>query len=365
MAQKQINVLTVVGTRPEIIKVGVLLKKLQLDQRIKSEVLHTGQHLDLAEDMLEFFGIETYMKLKAMDNAKGLNKLSVFLINEIGSLLEQNAPDIVLVHGDTITCFSAAVAAFNLGIPVGHVEAGLRTHNLKSPFPEEGYRQMVSAIAKLHFCPTEQSLGNIPKNSSVKKILTGNTVIDSLLFAASKTETRTASNFKQILVTGHRRENQDGGIEAVCLALKSLVLRYEDIKIKFSVHPSPKVKAVVEKILHGVERVQLCNPFSYLDFINEMKNSWLIVTDSGGIQEEAPSLKVPVLVTRDTTERPEAVECGAAMLIGSDSKELENSIIKLYEDNDFYNQMIVDKSPFGNGNAAGVIIESIINEFAQ
>lgn len=365
------KILSVFGTRPEAIKMAPVVKALEADDRFDSAVCVTGQHAEMLAQVNELFGVVPDFDLKIMKAGQGLTHITTAVLEGMEPVLAQVKPDYVLVHGDTTTSTSAALAAFYAGVPVGHVEAGLRTHNLLSPWPEEANRQITGRLAQLHFAPTALSRHNlIQENTPESSIyVTGNTVIDALLMMEAKLKNEPALNLelaaqfpfldptkKLILVTGHRRENHDGGIARVCEALARLSRR-GDIQIVYPVHFNPKVKQVADEILDSVENVFLIDPLSYLPFVWILNMCHIVVTDSGGLQEEAPSLGKPVLVTRDTTERPEAVDAGTVKLVGTDSDNLVAQIESLLDDDALYTAMSLAHNPYGDGLAAGRIVE--------
>jgi UDP-N-acetylglucosamine 2-epimerase (non-hydrolysing) len=365
------KILSVFGTRPEAIKMAPVVLALQNDPRFESQVCVTGQHAEMLEQVNSLFGITPDIDLKIMKAGQGLTHITSSVLEGMETVFKDHRPDYVLVHGDTTTSMSAALAAFYAGIPVGHVEAGLRTHNLLSPWPEEANRQITGRLSNLHFAPTDLSRNNlIAENIAPDNIhVTGNTVIDALLMIKDKLAHNTALNEhlssqfpfldpakRLILVTGHRRENHDGGIARVCEALAQLSKR-GDIQIVYPVHLNPKVKAAADVTLAGVENVFLIEPLSYLPFVWMLNACYLVVTDSGGLQEEAPSFGKPVLVTRDTTERPEAIDAGTVRLVGTDTDILIKNISELLDDHKLYEAMSMAHNPYGDGLASGRIID--------
>lgn len=367
------KILSVFGTRPEAIKMAPVVKALQTDDRFTSQICVTGQHSQMLEQVNQLFGIIPDYDLKIMKAGQGLTHITTAILEGMEKVLAETKPDYVLVHGDTTTSTAAALAAFYAGIRIGHVEAGLRTHNLQSPWPEEANRQITGRLAQLHFAPTLLSRDNlIAENVNKDSIyVTGNTVIDALLMIKQQLENDTdliaqfSAQFpfldhdkKLILVTGHRRENHDGGIERVCAALADLSKR-GDVQIVYPVHLNPKVKAAAAKVLDGVDNVYLIDPLSYLPFVWMLNKSHIVVTDSGGLQEEAPSLGKPVLVTRDTTERPEAIDAGTVKLVGTDSGALVNHLNELLDDQTLYAAMSMAHNPYGDGKAAGRILDAL------
>lgn len=365
------KIMNVFGTRPEAIKMAPVVKALQADSRFESFVCVTGQHAEMLDQVNSLFGITPDIDLKIMKAGQGLTHITTAVLNGMESVLAEFQPDYVLVHGDTTTSTAAALAAFYAGIRVGHVEAGLRTHNLMSPWPEEANRQITGRLTSLHFAPTPLSRDNLlQENVAASSIyVTGNTVIDALLTVKDRLDQDTELDAelggqfpfldpgkRLILVTGHRRENHDGGIERVCDALTE-ISRRGDVQIFYPVHLNPKVKTAVDKVLNGVDNVFLIEPQSYLPFVWLLNKSNMVVTDSGGIQEEAPSFGKPVLVTRDTTERPEAVDAGTVKLVGTDTAMLLKEVNHLLDNEQAYLEMSRAHNPYGDGKAAARIAD--------
>jgi len=370
------KVLTVFGTRPEAIKMCPLVHALAKEPKINSRVCVTAQHREMLDQVLDLFEIKPDYDLDIMKQRQGLTEITTNILLGMKKVLEDYKPDVVLVHGDTATTFSASLAAFYQQIPVGHVEAGLRTGDIYSPWPEEANRKLTSAITQYHFPPTvgsEQNLldENIPKS---KISVTGNTVIDALLWVKEKIDNNptlesTLSktyNFldeskKLILVTGHRRESFGDGFERICEALRKIALSNENVQIVYPVHLNPNVQEPVNRLLADVNNIFLIEPQDYLPFIYLMTKSTIILTDSGGIQEEAPSLGKPVLVMRDTTERPEAVEAGTVKLVGTDTQKMVEAVELLLNDKQAYNKMSRAHNPYGDGNASEKIVSAILD----
>ena len=368
----KLKVLLAFGTRPEAIKMAPLVKVLQRDSCFDVKVLVTAQHREMLDQVLDVFKIVPDFDLNLMAPNQSLSKLAARILTRMDDIYSEFHPDLVLVHGDTLSAFVVSQSAFYNQIDVGHVEAGLRTYNLKSPWPEEGNRQLISRITQLHFAPT-----NLARECLLKEgieantiFITGNTVIDALLSAASQdilplpkfndlSDFNLNENQKIILITGHRRENFGKGFENICLALKELSIEYPDIQFVYPVHLNPNVELVVKSYLSNLENVLLIPPQSYLEFINLMKHSYIILTDSGGIQEEAPSLGVPVLVMRDTTERQEAVDAGTVKLIGTNKESIVTNVKLLLEDFDLYKKMVASNNPYGDGTASQKIADAI------
>jgi len=368
------KVLTVFGTRPEAIKMAPLVKLLEQQQDIESVVCVTAQHRQMLDQVLELFDIKPAHDLNIMKPGQTLAGITTEILNRIEVVLTQEKPDLILVHGDTSTTFATALAAYYHRIAVGHVEAGLRTGDIYSPWPEEANRKLTGALAKLHFAPTEQSKNNLLSENvdPVGITVTGNTVIDALLWVKAKLEEDQAlsqslsdrfpflrDNRKLVLITGHRRENFGDGFERICSAIKSLAVKFPDADFVYPVHLNPNVREPVGRILDGVSNVHLVEPQDYLPFVYLMTRSTVILTDSGGIQEEAPSLGKPVLVMRDTTERPEAVAAGTVRLVGTNMERIKNEVSLLLTDEQAYNEMSFAHNPYGDGKACERIVEII------
>ncbi len=371
------KVLSIFGTRPEAIKMAPLVKKLYTIEKVDSIVCVTAQHREMLDQVLELFEIEPDYDLDIMKPDQSLTKITKNILENIESVLQECKPDVVLVHGDTTTTLAATLAAFYQKIPVGHVEAGLRTGNLYSPWPEEANRKVTGALAKWHFAPTKQAKSNlISENVSENSItVTGNTVIDALLEIKNKLEKNSeiCKKFdeqfsfldfgrKIILVTGHRRESFGEGFERICQALAQVASEHRNTQIVYPVHLNPNVREPVNRILKNIENVFLIEPLDYLPFIYLMDKSNVILTDSGGIQEEAPSLGKPVLVIRDTTERPEAVKSGTVKLVGTNTKKIVSNLNNLLTDSEAYNAMSFAHNPYGDGEACKKIIEVLLND---
>jgi len=375
----RVKVLSVFGTRPEAIKMAPLVHALNDAEGIEARVCVTAQHREMLDQVLNLFSITPDYDLNIMKHGQSLHDVSTSILLGLKSVLEEFQPHIVLVHGDTATTFAASLAAYYQQIPVGHVEAGLRTGNLYSPWPEEGNRKLTGAIAELHFAPTATSKQNLV-NEGVGGdglVITGNTVIDALLMIKNKLAediTLTAQlttrfpqldpNKKLILVTGHRRESFGGGFERICEALAEIANNHPETQVLYPVHLNPNVREPVNRILKNVGNVHLIEPQDYLPFVYLMDQAHIILTDSGGIQEEAPSLGKPVLVMRDTTERPEAVLAGTVKLVGTDKARIVAAVESLLSDENEYQQMSRAHNPYGDGNACKRIINKIEQHFA-
>jgi UDP-N-acetylglucosamine 2-epimerase (non-hydrolysing) len=369
-----IKVLSVFGTRPEAIKMAPLVNLLKHEAGIDSRVCVTGQHRQMLDQVLALFNIEPEYDLAIMKAGQDLDDVTTSILLSIKPVLREFKPDVVLVHGDTSTTFAAALACYYEKIAVGHVEAGLRTGNIYSPWPEEANRKLTGAITRFHFAPTATSEQNLLQEqvNPAHIAVTGNTVIDALLQVVKKIDAdseltaRFAKQFpygqngrQLVLVTGHRRESFGSGFEHICAALKHIALQFPDCDIVYPVHLNPNVREPVFRLLSGASNVHLIEPQDYLPFVYLMSRSTLVLTDSGGIQEEAPSLGKPVLVMRDTTERPEAVAAGTVKLVGTNTDVIVAEVTKLLTDNAYYDTMSFAHNPYGDGKACQRIIEVI------
>lgn len=367
--------LIVFGTRPEAIKMAPIVKEFLKDKEIfDTRVCVTAQHREMLDQVLDFFEIIPDYDLDLMKPNQNLYTLTSDIILGLKPILEDFKPDYVYVHGDTTTTMATSIAAFYSGAKVCHVEAGLRTHNKLSPFPEEMNRQVTSRIADVHFAPTVTSKENLLLENIAETyiLITGNTVIDALLQSSEKVNAiqndeiellKATVDFtkKIILVTGHRRENHGDGFINICAALKEIAISSPDVQIIYPVHLNPNVKGPVFDTLGDVSAIKLINPLAYPAFVWLMNKSYLIITDSGGVQEEAPSLGKPVLVMRDTTERPEAVDAGTVILVGTDTDKIVAETTKLLNNSELYNKMSALHNPYGDGKACERIIEHIKN----
>ena len=370
------KVLTVFGTRPEAIKMAPLVHALAKDPHFEAKVCVTAQHREMLDQVLKLFSIVPEYDLNIMQPGQGLTEITCRILEGLKPVLESFKPDVVLVHGDTTTTMAASLAAFYQRIPVGHVEAGLRTGDLSSPWPEEGNRTLTGHLATYHFAPTETSRQNLLReNIADNRIaVTGNTVIDALFWVRDRVLSDEAlrneltqrypflaNGKKMILVTGHRRESFGRGFEQICHALAEIAANNPDVQIVYPVHLNPNVSEPVKRILGHVENVMLIEPQDYLPFVWLMNRAWLILTDSGGIQEEAPSLGKPVLVMRDMTERPEAVSAGTVCLVGTDSQRIVNEVTRLLQDESAYQAMSRAHNPYGDGHACHRILSALKN----
>ena len=367
------NVMFIFGTRPEAIKMAPLIHAFENDSRFNTTVCVTGQHREMLDQVLAVFDITPDIDLQLMRPNQSLGSLTALALEKLDILFNKNQPDFVLVQGDTTTVFTAALAAFYHRIPVGHVEAGLRTGNLQAPWPEEANRQLTTKLASLHFPPTQKSEANLlAENVDPARIFcTGNTVIDALLLAKGIVQKHnpdilglpknlqpgTGVSPRMVLITGHRRENFGDGFENICRAINKLAKTYKDVQIVYPVHLNPNVREPVQRILDKtLSNVHLIEPQPYLQFVGLMERSHIILTDSGGVQEEAPSLGKPVLVMRDTTERPESVDAGTSRLVGTDAEKIISSISELLDDQIIYKRMATAKNPYGDGKASPRIL---------
>lgn len=364
--------LIIFGTRPEAIKMAPLVKAFQRHSDVfDTRVCVTAQHREMLDQVLDFFDITPDYDLDLMQPGQNLYGLTAKIITSLQPVLEEFQPDFVYVHGDTTTTMAGSIASFYSGAKVCHVEAGLRTHNKWSPFPEEINRQVTGRVTDYHFAPTETSKQNLLKENVAEDhiLVTGNTVIDALLDSVDKVNdnpsdfimelSRKIADKEVVLVTGHRRENHGEGFERICKALKRIALDDKNRLIIYPVHLNPKVQEPVKRILSDVDNVMLIDPTPYQDFIWLMNRSKIIITDSGGVQEEAPSLGKPVLVMRDTTERPEAVDAGTVLLVGTDENLIVDHALNLLKDKDAFNKMSKLHNPYGDGKACERIVEFI------
>lgn len=372
------KVLSVFGTRPEAIKMAPLVKALAANTNFESRVCVTAQHREMLDQVLSLFDITPQYDLNLMKPGQTLTDITANILQGIKPILQEFRPDYVLVHGDTTTTFSTTLAAFYEQIKVGHIEAGLRTGNLYSPWPEEANRKLTGALANIHFAPTETAKKNLLAEGVSESTIhiTGNTVIDALLSVHQRIARDSAlrdsiaasipykvTDRKIILVTGHRRESFGAGFERICTSLAAVAQQYPDVDIVYPVHLNPNVREPVNRLLTGVNNIHLIEPLEYLPFVYLMSSANIILTDSGGIQEEAPSLGKPVLVMRDTTERPEAVMAGTVKLVGTDRATIVKEVIRLLDDTAEYQRMSCAHNPYGDGKAVQRIL-SILEKSA-
>jgi len=360
---KKIKIALVFGTRPEAIKMCPLVKKLKENDKFEVLTVVTAQHRQMLDSVLNLFEITPDYDLNLMKPNQNLWNLSADILLKTKEVFEQEKPDLILVHGDTTTAGLSALSAFYSRIKIGHVEAGLRTFDKDYPFPEEINRVIVDSTADLMFCPTERAVLNIEKSGIKKGIYkTGNTVIDALMYVVNSKKDNLDflnldENLKTVLLTSHRRENFGKPLENICSAIKELVQKNKDIQVVYPMHLNPNVRNTVKPILEGIERVKLIEPLDYVPFCNLMKKSHIILTDSGGVQEEAPSLGKPVLVLRDTTERPEAIEYGTVKLVGTSTNNIVETVQKLLDNKAEYKKMSEAINPYGDGHASERIVE--------
>lgn len=365
------KIMTVFGTRPEAIKMAPVIKRLQDDNAFEIKVCLTGQHREMLDPLIRFFDLKPDYNLNIMGDNQKLTDISYKVLKGMEKILAKWKPDCILVQGDTTTAFSTSLSAFYHKIDVGHIEAGLRTYQSYSPYPEEMNRHLVSKLATLHFAPTERCRHNLIKeNFDDKQIfVTGNTVIDALFETLEYLDKNKAAadnlknrfrfldtNKRLILVTGHRRENHGDRLFSICQAIHDLALR-DDVQVVYPIHLNPNVRKPVYEILRDVKNIHLIEPLDYLSFITLMRKSYLILTDSGGVQEEAPSLGKPVLVLRDTTERTEAIDAGTALLVGVSRDVIVQNAIRLLDEQTTYKKMSRIHNPYGDGKATERIIE--------
>lgn len=361
------RVMLVFGTRPEAIKMCPLIKELNTRKNIETIVCVTGQHRQMLDQVLKAFDVVPKYDLSIMKNEQTLFDITTNLLNSIKIVLESEKPNVVLVHGDTSTTFATSLSCFYMQIPVGHVEAGLRTYNIYSPYPEEFNRQAVGIIAKYNFAPTELSKNNLIKEGKDTKTIyvTGNTAIDALKTTVKEDYTheqlRWAEGSKLIMITAHRRENLGEPMKNMFKAIKRIINEYQDIKAIYPIHMNPVVRETANEILGDCDRIRIIDPLDVLDFHNFLSRSYLILTDSGGIQEEAPSLGKPVLVMRDTTERPEGIAAGTLKLVGTNEETIYNTFKLLLEDETEYEKMSHASNPYGDGFASKRIADILVN----
>lgn len=369
---RKIKVLSIFGTRPEAIKMAPLVKELEKETLIKSYVCVTAQHREMLDQVLEIFEIKPDFDLNIMKSRQTITTITTNVLEGLNKVIEQLKPDLILVHGDTTTTFSGALAAFYNKVPVGHVEAGLRTYDKYSPYPEEMNRILTGNIAELQFAPTISNKSNLTKEGITKNIyMTGNTVIDALEYTVKpnykfKDKVLQKIDFSKgryILLTAHRRENLGQPLENICNAAKQIIEEIEDVSLIYPVHLNPTVRETVYPILGNTNRVKLIDPIDVQDMHNLMDRCYMIMTDSGGIQEEAPSLAKPVLVLRTETERPEAVKAGTVKLVGIEKNDIYNSIKELLINKEEYDKMSKTMNPYGDGLASKRIVQAILHYF--
>lgn len=365
------KVMCIFGTRPEGIKMAPVIRAIEQHPRLQSVVCITAQHREMLDSVLETFKISADHDLNIMKHGQTLHSITCDILDRLTPVLQEERPDMILVHGDTTTTFAAALCAFYQQIAIGHVEAGLRTYNKYSPYPEEMNRQLVSRMADLHFAPTATSRHNLLQEhiSEDKIIVTGNTAIDALKLTEcadyDHDALRWAGDHRIILLTAHRRENQGKGLRQIYAAVKSLCARYPDVRVIYPCHMNPSIRALAHECLDDCEQVLICAPMEVFDFHNVIRHSYLILSDSGGIQEEAPSLGKPVLVLRDTTERPEGIAAGTLKLVGTDPDVIVRETSALLDDAQKYHAMANAVNPYGDGKASKRITDALLSYFEK
>lgn len=360
------KVIAVFGTRPEAIKMCPLVLKLQKTEQINCVVCLTGQHREMLKQVMDIFKIKADYNLDIMRPNQTLLSVTVDVLNKLRDIINTEKPDLILVHGDTTTSFAAALTGFYMGIPIGHVEAGLRTYNMHEPYPEEFNRQAVDLVTALYFAPTEQARHNLLNEGKKAEniFVTGNTVIDALSLTVSDNYRNENLDWcrgsRLILLTAHRRENLGEPMKHMFRAVKRIIDEYADVKVIYPIHKNPNVRQTAKEELEGIDRIRLIEPLDVVDFHNFMARSYIILTDSGGIQEEAPSLGKPVLVMRNTTERPEGIEAGTLKLVGTTEEVIYNEIKTLLTNNALYQTMSKAVNPYGDGHACERIVKTIL-----
>lgn len=356
------KIMIVFGTRPEAIKMAPLIKAIDKDERFQSITVVTAQHREMLDQVLDIFKIKPDYDLDIMGKNQTLSQITIKVLTEMEKVVAEEKPDIMLVRGDTSTTFAASIAAFYHHIQLGHVEAGLRTWNKYSPFPEEMNRQLTDVLSDIYFAPTEESKVNLlQENHAPEDIyITGNTAIDALRYTVPS---KVKKDRRHILITMHRRENLGEPMENVFKAVKDIALKYSELSVVYPLHKNPKVREIAYRILGDLDNVQLIEPLNVIDFHRMENESYLILTDSGGVQEEAPSFGVPVLVLRDTTERPEGVAAGALKLIGTNQNDVYHAVETLIENKEAYQKMSNSKNPYGDGFASEKILDAIHEHF--
>lgn len=366
------KVLAIFGTRPEAIKMAPLIKIFKDDDRFNIKVCVTAQHRQMLDQVLSIFEIKPDFDLNIMKSSQTLNSITVDILKGLEPILQSEQPDIVLVHGDTSTTLAGSLGSYYMKIPVGHVEAGLRTGDIYSPWPEEGNRKIASMITQYHFAPTAESRSNLVQEGLDEKniLVTGNTVIDSLFWVTKKLNNNKNlrnsfdeefnyldNNKKLILVTGHRRESFGEGFEEICKAIRQIARNHPEAQVLYPVHLNPNVQEPVNRILNDIDNIFLINPQPYISFCYLMNRSYIILTDSGGVQEEAPSLGKPVLVMRETSERPEAINAGTVKLVGTNLELICHEVYELLTNEDYYLSMSLSHNPYGDGKASKKIVD--------
>lgn len=366
-----IKVMTIFGTRPEAIKMAPLVKELKKRKEIETIVCITAQHREMLDQVLETFEIKPDYDLNIMKQGQTLGEITTRALNGLEEVIKKELPDIVLVHGDTTTTFAGALAAFYNQIAIGHVEAGLRTFDKYSPYPEEMNRQMVSCMSDMNFAPTKLSAENLINEGRKKDsiYITGNTAIDAMSTTVDDNYENEIFDWigsnRMILLTAHRRENLGNPMRNIFKAIKRITEEFDDVKVVYPIHLNPKVRDIANEIFNGCDKIKLIEPLEVFDFHNFQNKSYIILTDSGGIQEEAPSLGKPVLVLRDTTERPEGIGAGTLKLVGTDENMIYNETKKLLLDENTYKKMSNASNPYGDGHASERIVDAIIEKFRK
>ena len=366
-----IKVMTIFGTRPEAIKMAPLVQELKNRKEIECIVCVTAQHREMLDQVLETFKITPDYDLNIMKQGQTLADITTRALMGLENVIKETKPDIVLVHGDTTTTFAGALAAFYNQVDIGHVEAGLRTYDKYSPYPEEMNRQMVSCLTDMNFAPTELSKQNLLNDNKKEETIyvTGNTVIDAMKTTVTDNYYHPVFDWigdsKMILLTAHRRENLGEPMRHIFTAIKKIVDEFDDIKVVYPIHMNPKVREIANEVLGDCDKVKMIEPLEVFDFHNFQNKAYLILTDSGGVQEEAPSLGKPVLVLRDTTERPEGIEAGTLKLVGTDTEKIYEATKKLLTDKEEYNKMAKAANPYGDGHASKYIVDAIIRRYHE
>ena len=364
-----IKVMTIFGTRPEAIKMAPLVKELEKREEIESIVCVTAQHREMLDQVLNVFDIKPDYDLNIMKQGQTLSEITSRVLLGLEEVIQKEKPNIILVHGDTTTTFAGALAAFYNSVDIGHVEAGLRTWNKYSPYPEEMNRQMVSCMSDMNFAPTELSAKNLIEEGKNKDniYITGNTAIDAMKYTVKEDYKNEIFDWlgesKFILLTAHRRENLGEPMYNIFRAVKKVVEENEDVKVIYPIHMNPKIRQIANEVIGDNDRIKIIEPLEVIDFHNFINRSYLILTDSGGIQEEAPSLGKPVLVLRDTTERPEGIDAGTLKLVGTDEEVIYVETMKLLTNRDIYDTMSKATNPYGDGHASERIVDAIINKY--
>ncbi len=363
------TIIVVFGTRPEAIKMAPIVRELRARAEIRTVVCVTSQHRQMLDQVLEVFDIRPDHDLDVMLPSQGLGELTARILTRMESVLASERPQFLLVQGDTTTTFAASLAAFYQQIPVGHVEAGLRTYDRYAPFPEELNRCLTTRLASIHFAPTSRNKAALLREGIAERdiVVTGNTVIDALQWTAARHHFATGSGpgRRRILVTTHRRENWGSLLENICLAVRDVLAERHDVEVVIPVHLNPRVRDTVQRLLASTERVSLIEPLDYVSFVGEMARCHLVLTDSGGVQEEAPALGKPVLVLRNETERQEAIDAGTAKLVGPNHAAIVRETLRLLDDPDEYNRMARAVNPYGDGHASGRIVRSLLQRFLK